>query len=293
MSKRNSLILVVLIYVLALTIGIVFISASPENHILVKAGAADVLATVVVFIASVMLTNSSMYDPYWSVAPLPIAVYWLLAGTTPDLTIRKSLVLLLILFWGVRLTWNWARGWSGLAHEDWRYRMLADKTGNAYWAVSFLGIHFFPTVIVFLALLPVYAVMQTTGGIGFLDVLAFVIGLGAVLVEQVSDNQLRKFAKNMDRKPGSLLQSGLWAYSRHPNYFGEISFWGSMYLFALAVSTDYWWTGIGFVAMILLFVFISIPMMEKRQLESKPGYKTYMKTVSVLIPWKPKANTPD
>jgi steroid 5-alpha reductase family enzyme len=286
MSKRNSIILVVLVYILALIISIFFIKASPENDILVKAAAADVLATVIVFIASVLLSNSSMYDPYWSVAPFPIAVYWLYAGLSPDLTIRKALVIFLILFWGIRLTLNWARGWSGLAHEDWRYRMLSEKTGNAYWAVSFLGIHLFPTVIVFLGLLPVYVVMQNDGGIGVLDVLAFAIGVGAILIELVSDNQLRKFVRRKDREKGELLQTGLWAYSRHPNYFGEISFWGSLYLFALATSFDYWWTGIGFVAMILLFVFISIPMMEKRQLDSKPHFEAYKKNVSSLIPWK-------
>lgn len=284
MNKKNALILVSLVYVLAAIVAYYFVQASPENNILIKAAAADVIATMVVFIASVLLSNSSVYDPYWSVAPLPIAIYWLISGGAPDLTVKKALVLLLILWWGGRLTWNWARSWPGLHHEDWRYKMLAEKTGDAYWAVSLLGIHLFPTVVVFLGMLPVLVVMQASDSVGILDILALAVGVAAILIETVADNQLRRFVQRKEKDRGEVLQSGLWSYSRHPNYLGEIMFWLSLYLFALGCGREHWWTGVGFLAMVLLFVFISVPMMEKRQIANKPAYAEYKRRVSAILP---------
>src|SRR5690606_29437298 len=110
------------------------------------AAAASLVATVIIFAFSVALSNSSMYDPYWSVAPPALLAYWLTQG---ELSPRLMLAGTLVLLWSLRLTWNFLRGWGGLAHEDWRYPHLRHKTGRAYWLVSFLGIHFFPTVLTF------------------------------------------------------------------------------------------------------------------------------------------------
>jgi steroid 5-alpha reductase family enzyme len=81
------------------------------------------------------------------------------------------------------------------------------------------------------------------------------------------------------------ITSGLWGYSRHPNYFGELSFWWGLYLFALAAGQNSPWMIAGAISMTLLFVFISIPMMEKRMLEKKPDYKEVQKNISMLIPF--------
>src|SRR5689334_7373228 len=93
-----------------------FLGGSPAF----RAFLADLAATVVVFIFSLALNNSSVYDPYWSVAPVPIALYWLL-GFGSGLDARQAAATLLLLVWAARLTFNWARRWTGLADEDWRY----------------------------------------------------------------------------------------------------------------------------------------------------------------------------
>ena len=290
MSKSKSLLVILLAYIVAFLVAFFFTKANATDNHLMNAALADLLGTVVIFMFSVALSNSSTYDPYWSVVPLPIALYWYIVNYTPEMNLRHIIVLLLLLWWGARLTYNWARGWTGLSHEDWRYRMLAEKTGNAYWAVSFMGIHFFPTVMVFLGLLPVYVIMKSNAPLNIIDAIAIVVTTGAILIETISDNQLRKHVLNKDRDSDMPLNTGLWKYSRHPNYFGEISFWGGLFIFALAISTDLYWTGVGFVAMVILFVFISIPMMEKRQGENKPGYESYKSKVSMLIPWPPKSS---
>jgi steroid 5-alpha reductase family enzyme len=84
------------------------------------------------------------------------------------------------------------------------------------------------------------------------------------------------------------MDKGLWKYYRHPNYLGEVTFWWGLYLFALAAKPSYWWMVVGPIAITLLFVFVSIPMMDKRNLERRPGYAEHMKQVSAIIPWFPR-----
>lgn len=110
--------------------------------------------------------------------------------------------------------------------------------------------------------------------------IAISVTLLAILLEGISDWQRRKRYK---QPGGAVYRSGLWSISRHPNYLGEILFWVGLFIAALAHGYEYYWTGIGALAMILLFVFISIPMMEKRQLH-KEGYRKYQQEVPVLLP---------
>ena len=106
----------------------------------------------------------------------------------------------------------------------------------------------------------------------------------AIWIEAISDAQLRGF-RNTNPPAGTILKSGLWAYSRHPNYFGEILFWWGLYLFGLAAEPTMWWTIIGPSAITLLFVFISVPMIDKRSLVRRPGYTEHMMTTSAIVPW--------
>jgi steroid 5-alpha reductase family enzyme len=87
--------------------------------------------------------------------------------------------------------------------------------------------------------------------------------------------------------PEEICTRGLWRYSRHPNYLGEILMWWGVFLMLYSVDVSYWRTGIGAFANTLLFLFISIPLMEKRQLSNKPGYEAYLRETSMLIPMSP------
>ncbi|MCB9639795.1 MAG: DUF1295 domain-containing protein [Myxococcales bacterium] len=264
----------------------------PTESGLWKAIWADVAATCVIFFASMWVNNSSMYDPYWSVAPVPIAVYWYIVYAPAGVErLRVLLMMLGVVFWSVRLTMNWLTSWWGLGHEDWRYRQLQDQTGALWWVVSFLGIHMFPTILVLLGCLPIWEVMTTQGRpFGWLDVFATLVTGGAIAIEMTSDLQLRRFMR--ERKPGELMRRGLWAYSRHPNYFGEIMFWCGLYLFGLAANPTWNVTSAGPISMIVLFVLISIPLMEKKILKTRPQYRQIQQEVSMLIPLPPKSSSP-
>jgi steroid 5-alpha reductase family enzyme len=113
----------------------------------------NLAATLVIFLFSVIFRNSSFYDPYWSVVPVWIAAGWFLWGNQTFDATRAYLLMALIVLYALRLTINWVRGWPGLHHQDWRYDDIKQKTGKAYWLVSFLGIHYFPTMIVFASMM--------------------------------------------------------------------------------------------------------------------------------------------
>jgi steroid 5-alpha reductase family enzyme len=179
---------------------------------------------------------------------------------------------------------NWIRSWPNLLQQDWRYTKLKEDNGVFYWPVSFLGIHLFPTLIVFLGMLPVYKGMSSTDPLNFMDYIGVIIAIGAIILEYLSDEQLRIFKRSNPGK-GANMEKGLWSKSRHPNYLGEILFWLGLFLFSFKdfINGDYW-TSYGVIAMVILFRVISIPMMEKRLVKSKNGYKDYQKKVKSLIP---------
>ena len=141
--RTRGLVYVTLVYALALTVAAFVARIYPT---LWGLALADLAATVVVFAASARANNSSVYDPYWSVIPIAIAAWFARDG---EVAPRGWVVLIAVVAWGGRLTFNWARGWGGLGEEDWRYVDIRQKTGRSYWAASFLGIHLFPSVLTF------------------------------------------------------------------------------------------------------------------------------------------------
>lgn len=284
---RRATLLILLAYAAAFALALIVCRALEGEHPLVVALVADSIATIAIFAFSMAFDNSSFYDPYWSVAPLPIAWYWSVQDGAAAQPVRQALVLVALSVWGARLTWNWYRGWHGLGHEDWRYVDLRAKSGKLWPLVSLGGVHFFPTLIVFAGLLPVYSAMVSPAPVGLLDLVAFAVAIGAVVIETVADQQLRRY---LDRRTSheEILATGLWKYSRHPNYFGEMSLWWGLALFGLAAD-PHSWTIAGALAMTLMFVFVSVPLLDERSAGRRPGYREHMKRVSALIPLPPRS----
>ena len=281
-NKTGSLLKILIIYLLTLISGYFMLTHLAPPHSVTNVLYVDIGVTFIVFLFSFIYRNSSIYDPYWSVIP-PFIAAWLIYHFPEGNSVRQVLILVLILFWSVRLTTNWARGWQGLNHEDWRYQKIAKDTGKFYWPVNFLGIHLMPTLFVFSGCLPLWFAFKSDTPVNALDLVAFLVTFAAILTEWISDDQLRKFKKTA--KKDEYMNKGLWSVMRHPNYFGEIMFWFGLFLFVPAShSFEGWWTALGFISMIMLFNFISIPLMEKRNRERKAGYDDYISDVHALIP---------
>ena len=113
---------------------------------------------------------------------------------------------------------------------------------------------------------------------------ATVVTLGAIWIEARADLDLRRFL-DRPREPGELLRTGIWKRLRYPNYLGEIGFWWGLWLFGMAGDPSWWWTVIGPLSITLLFVFISVPMMDRRHLARRPAYAERMETTSAILPW--------
>ncbi len=283
-SKARNLMILAYVFSIAAAVGTAYLLK--ESHPLICFGVADVVGTLVIFAFSYFYDNSSFYDAYWSVAPMVIALGLFFFWAVPDVEfIRQILALIVVFAWGIRLTFNWYRGWTGLAHQDWRYVDLQKQHGKAYWLVSFSGIHMFPTVLVFMGCIPLYAsIALGTAPIGVLDILGFLIGMTGFFFEFFADNQLRHFVLT-NKEKGKILKTGIWAYSRHPNYFGEILFWWGIFLLGYTAKPEWWYYHLaGALSITCLFIFISIPMIDKRSLERRPNYAEHMKKVPGLIP---------
>ncbi len=279
---------IVVAYLVAALVAVAVGATIGWQHPLAVALIADVAATVAVFGFSVAFNNSSFYDAYWSVAP-PLIAVWLWSAAVPDASgLRQVLVLALVGWWAVRLTYNWGRGWSGLGHEDWRYVDLRASSGGAYWLVSFVALHMMPTLQVFLGCLPLWPALAVgTRPFGALDLLATLVTGGAIAIEQRADKELVAYRRsNAPRE--AILDSGLWAWSRHPNYFGEMGFWWGLWLFALAADPAYWWTGVGALSITLMFRFASLPLIETRMRQRRPAFAAHQQRVSMVVPRPPR-----
>ena len=243
--------------------------------------AADVASTVIIFVFSVLCRNASVYDPYWSVFPVAAV---LLISRGRDLTGLNLLHIAAVCFWGIRLTANWAYTFHGLKSQDWRYSMLEEKTGRLYPLVNLLGIHLVPTLIVYLCFLPIVYAMQHRLEGGAVSFACVGLSFCAAAWQGVADYQMHRFRKTHRHQ---LMREGLWSYSRHPNYLGEILMWWGVALSVLSAAPHAVWLVLGAAANTLLFFFVSIPMADRRQ-SCKDGYEDYRARTRMLLPIRPR-----
>jgi len=282
LSKGGSLAVVLLVYIAAFAA--CFLCFAPVQNwtgsFILTFLLLDILATLIVWAFGLVFSNASMYDPYWSVAPPIIAVFF--AAYASGFSAAAWLFIAVFAVWGTRLTANWITDWRGLSQQDWRYTMLHDKNPKIYFLTNLFGINLVPTFFVFAAMVPAFVGMNVKGNISAVSIIGAVVCVGAALLQLISDGQMRRFRHSAAK--GQNMQGGLWKYSRHPNYFGEISFWWGIYIIQLGMAPQYWFTIAGPVLMTLLFVIISVPMMKNKLLASKQGYAQYIKSTSMLIP---------
>lgn len=274
-NRALSFICVALIYIASAIIGFATYFSLPFEFY-ISLLIADVVSTVFVFAFSIIFKNSSVYDPYWSVQPI-IIVSGFIFQSAPNLL--SILLYSAVLIWGIRLTANWAYTFKGLNFQDWRYTMLENTTGRAYFFVNFTGIHMVPTLIVYACTLPIAVAIKNGAQFNLLCGLFVLLSLSAVALQGISDVYMHIFRKN---PTGNFIESGPWKYSRHPNYLAEISFWWAIALAVVSSMPNKFYLVLGAVLNTALFLSVSIPMADKRQ-SKKDGYDEYAKSKGKLF----------
>ena len=279
-SKKGSLTLVFFYYVISFYLAyLITINFDFDGWLLILVW--HITATLMIFLFSNIHKNSSIYDPFWHVAPIPIVFH--IANQSSLSNLELNLILSAFLFWALRLTYNWFLNWTNLDHEDFRYLDLKDNNKYIAFINDLFGIHLIPTLIVNVSLYPIYVAL-TSESLNNLVYVGFVLIVIAVVIQYISDAQMRKFRKNKNNF-GKTMKYGLWKYSRHPNYLGEVSFWFGIYIFALASELSSIWLLACPIVMLALFMFISCPMMDNRSLKRRSDYKEYMDKTPQLFMW--------
>ena len=250
-----------------------------------------------VWLLSLALRDSSIVDIFWGAGF--IAVIWTLVMSAGDAGPRGWLMAALVTVWGMRLSLhillrNRGRG------EDFRYRTWREEAGAAWWWRSYFKVFLLQGAEMWIVALPLAAVASTTAtgalsfssarpgaspGLGWFEALGVVVWSVGLLFEAIGDRQLMRFKADPANK-GRVMSSGLWRYTRHPNYFGDATVWWGHYLVAAAAGA--WWTIVSPALMTFLLVRVSgVSMLERTLSGTKPGYREYIESTSAFVPLPP------
>jgi len=236
------------------------------------------------FVVALMRKDNSIADIAWGAGFVVVA--WCTLVVTGDFFPRQLLTCSLILIWGSRLSIRIFLRNRGKG-EDPRYRKWREEWGRCFIVRSYLQVFLLQSVILLINISPVLIINTTSDAkLVLLDTLGLLVWITGFLFESIGDWQLDHFLKDPKNR-GIIMNRGLWRYSRHPNYFGEITMWWGIFIIALSVPLG--WIGfVGPTTITLMIIFVSgIPMTE-RLMEKTPGFEEYKRRTSVLIPWFPK-----
>jgi steroid 5-alpha reductase family enzyme len=255
---------------------------------LMLASAAVIAALMLgTWLLSLALDDVSIVDIAWCLGFVLVA--WTCFAIADGSSTRKALVVSLTTIWGLRLglyTFWQRRG----TEEDFRYRAMRSRQGKRFRVSSLWLVFGLQGLGMWAVSLPVQAaqVSETPTGLTVLDLVGVAIWCVGMFFEVGGDLQLRRFLSD-PRNRGKVMRSGLWRYTRHPNYFGDFCVWVGLFVVALATGTgDAWWSVIGPLTMLLIFLrFFGVPLMEPH-LARREGYEDYVRHTSAFFPWPPK-----
>ncbi len=239
------------------------------------------------FIISLLKKRNDVADVAWGLGF--VLMTWVSFILSDDSDTRGILVGILVSIWGLRLAWHIHTRNKGKT-EDYRYLAWRKEWGKWFFIRSYFQVYFLQGIFLFLIVLPVLIINKNVGAsLQLLDFLGVTVWILGFYFEAVGDAQLSEFIKNPENK-GKIMQKGLWAYTRHPNYFGEVTQWWGIWLVALYTPSG--WLGIiGPITITFLILKVSgIPMLEKKMAEN-PAFQNYKKRVSMFFPLPAKKNT--
>jgi len=254
-----------------------------------RSAAAVAVAMGLLWLVSLRLRDASIADVFWGSGFAMVA--WVAAAGNSGAEPRRSLALALVTVWGLRLSLHVAS--RNLGHgEDARYQAMRRGHGERFWWVSLFTVFLLQGLLLWAISLPLQAVEVASGppGLGWLDGIGISLWVLGFLFEAVADLQLRRFKADPASR-GKVLDTGLWRYTRHPNYFGDALLWWGFG--ALALATGAWWALASPAVMTFLLVRVSgVALLEKDIGERRPGYRAYVARTSAFVPWLRREGKP-
>ena len=235
------------------------------------------------WIVSLFKGDVSIVDSLWSLIFLALCTTWFIAYEYP--TQRSVIVLALVAVWALRLsayiTWrNWDEG------EDARYQAMRRNYSPNFALKSLFIVFLLQGVLAWVISLPLLAAITGSRPLNLLDALAVVLVIFGILFESIADTQLAAFKARPDTQ-GRVMDTGLWRYTRHPNYFGECCVWWGFYLFAVAAGGS--WSIVSPLLMTFLLLRVSgVALLEKDIVERRPAYRQYIEQTNAFIPGLPR-----
>jgi steroid 5-alpha reductase family enzyme len=247
-------------------------------------------ASAFAWIASLITKDTSWVDRLWSV--IPVVYVWVFAIAAGMQDARLNVIAVLVTVWGARLTYNFARkgGYTGV--EDYRWAILRGRmTGWQFQLFNLFFIVIYQNAILVLITLAAFTAYENQGDFGLLDVAVAALFLLLLLGETVADQQQWVFhkAKAAGAAETRFLTTGLWKFSRHPNFFFEQAQWWALFIFgAVAAGSLLQWTVLGPLLLTLLFVGSTV-FTESITKSKYPEYADYQATTSPIVPWFSRA----
>ncbi|MDP8269103.1 MAG: DUF1295 domain-containing protein [Candidatus Tenebribacter davisii] len=237
-----------------------------------------------IFIIAVIKKNNGIVDIAWGLGFILVALFNFFY--IPGFTARQLLVTLLIVLWGIRLA-HYVNCRNKSKPEDFRYANWRREWGK-YWMIrTYFQVFMFQGLFMLIVVSPVFILHYDSGGkLGLLEILGSAVWIIGFLFESIGDLQMINFKKDPTNK-GKIITSGVWKYTRHPNYFGESAMWWGIFLIVINISNGLW--GIispATITFLLLFV-SGIPLLEKKY-KDNPEFQEYARKTSIFIPWFPK-----
>ena len=238
---------------------------------------------LLVWVIATVRRNAGLVDIFWSGFFLAGAAVY--AAVSPLFEARALLVLLLVAVWSLRLSvYLAARNWN--APEDHRYRAIRERNEPGFAWNSIYLVFGLQAVLAWLISAPIAASIASAAPIGALDAIGAVLTVFGITFETFADAQLARF-KAKPANAGRVMDSGLWRYTRHPNYFGEFCVWWGLYAIALAAGA--WWTVFSPVLMTVLLLKVSgVALLEKDIGERRPAYRDYVARTNAFFPGPPR-----
>lgn len=245
-----------------------------------------VSALTLIWVISLVLRDASIVDVFWGLGFVLISAAAIRRQGASDP--RSLLIFGIVALWACRLALHLYLRWRRLGHEDRRYAAMRRKAGPRFAIMSLFTVFWLQALVLWVVSLPLQlAFAAAPSPLGPLDFAGAAIAIAGLLIEALADYQLTRFGRD-PANSGRVLDSGLWAWSRHPNYFGDTAMWWGVFLLCLSASHA-WWTIIGPIVMTYFLLRVSgVPLLERKMADRRPEYAEYIRRTSSFIPWPPK-----